>query len=338
MTANPPAARERVSFPEIDAVSWEHPADRAALQALRAIPGFDQVVRKLVAMLGGERGIRLLFQGNAIKTGVTQFPTLHALHVEVAATFNWPTVPELYVTQTPLFNAGAYGVDDPFIVVHTAALELLSEDELRVLLAHEMGHVVSGHAFYRTIAAILLSISFAALPILAGIVLLPIRLAILEWSRKAELSSDRAGLLGSQDIEGSQRLLMKMAGGMREGPLAHELDLDDFMAQANEYLNTNEGLDIIYKIVNTLGLTHPLHTVRAAELQQWIASGDYERILRGEYTRRGKEAHERPLKDDLGAAGGYYAQEARDTVSQVVDAAKKAAEKVGEAFRKGRSE
>ena len=156
--------------------------------------------------------------------------------------------------------------------------------------------------------------------------------------RKAELSSDRAGLLGSQDIEASQRLLMKMAGGLREGPLAHELDLDDFMAQANEYLNANEGLDIIYKIVNTLGLTHPLHTVRAAELQQWIASGDYERILRGEYTRRGKEAHERPLKDDLGAAGGYYAQEARDTVSQVVDAAKKAAEKVGEAFRKGRSE
>ena len=134
------------------------------------------------------------------------------------------------------------------------------------------------------------------------------------------------------------RLLMKMAGGMREGSLAHELDLDDFMVQANEYLNTNEGLDVIYKIVNTLGLTHPLHTVRAAELQQWIASGDYERILRGEYTRRGKEAHERPLKDDIGAASGFYAQEAKETVSQVVEAAKKAAEKVGEAFRKGQSE
>lgn len=338
MTASPPAPRDRVSFPEIDAVSWEHPADRAALQSLRAIPGFDQVVRKLVAILGGERGIRLLFQGNAIRTGTTQYQTLHSLHVEVAATFHWPTVPELYVSQTPLFNAGAYGVDDPFIVVHTAALELLSEEELRVLLAHEMGHVVSGHAFYRTIAAILLSISFSALPILAGIALLPIRLAILEWSRKSELSADRAGLLGSQDIEGSQRLLMKMAGGMREGTLAHELDLDDFMAQAHEYLNTNEGFDIIYKIVNTLGLTHPLHTVRAAELQRWITSGDYERILRGEYTRRGKEAHDRPLKDDIGAASGYYAQEAKDTVANVVDAARKAAEKVGDAFRKGQSE
>ena len=334
----PPAPRDRISFPDIDPVSWEHPADRAALQSLRAIPGFDLVVRKIVALLGGERGIQLLFQGNAIKAGPTQFQTLYHLHVEVAATFNRPTVPELYVSQTPLFNAGAYGVDDPFVVVHTAALELLGEDELRVLLAHEMGHVVSGHAFYRTIAAIILSVSFSALPILAGIALVPIRLAILEWSRKSELSADRAGLLGSQDIEGSQRLLMKMAGGMREGRLAHELDLDDFMAQANEYLNTNEGLDIIYKVVNTLGLTHPLHTVRAAELQQWIASGDYERILRGEYTRRGKEAHERPLKDDVSAAGGYYAREARETVSQVVEAARKAAEKMGDAFRKGQGQ
>ena len=91
----------------------------------------------------------------------------------MAATFDWPKVPELYVSQTPVFNAGAYGVDDPFIVVHSAALELLDDDELRVLLAHEMGHVVSGHALYRTIAEILLSIGLSALPILAGIALLP---------------------------------------------------------------------------------------------------------------------------------------------------------------------
>ena len=73
MTTSTPAPRERVRFPDIDAVSWEHPADRAALQTLRAIPGFDQVVRKLVAMLGGERGIRLLFQGNAIKQARRSF-------------------------------------------------------------------------------------------------------------------------------------------------------------------------------------------------------------------------------------------------------------------------
>ena len=150
-----------------------------------------------------------------MRVGATQFPKLWHLHNEVATTFDWPNVPELYVSQTPFFNAGAYGVDQPFIVLHSAALELLDDDELRVLLSHEMGHVMSGHALYRTIAAILALISLGALPMLAGLAVLPIRLAFLEWSRKSELSADRAGLLGAQDIVVAQRLDMKMAGGGR---------------------------------------------------------------------------------------------------------------------------
>jgi Zn-dependent protease with chaperone function len=328
-----PVARPRQRFPEIAAVSWEHPADRAALQSLRALPGFDDVVRKVIAFLGGERGIRLLFQGNAVRAGATQFPKLWTLHTEVAHTFDWTKVPELYVSQTPVFNAGAYGVDDPFIVVHSAALEMLEDDELRVLLAHEMGHVVSGHSLYRTIAEILLSVGLSALPILAGIALFPIRLAILEWARKAELSADRAGLIGSQDVLAAQRLFMKMAGGTRGQIVRGEMSLDAFMAQANEYLGSREGFDAIYRILNTLALTHPMNTIRAAELQQWVASGDYDRILRGEYTRRGAEEQARPLGDDVAAAGTYYAAEAREFASAVADAARRAAERAAEAFR-----
>ncbi|HEX7023835.1 MAG TPA: M48 family metallopeptidase [Gemmatimonadales bacterium] len=332
-----PAPRSRVAFPQIAGVSWEHPADRAALQAMRAVPGFDDIVRKIVAVLGGERGIRLLFQGNAVRAGHDQFPLAHALLVEIAATFDWHKVPELYVTQTPLFNAGAYGVDDPFIVLHSAALELLEEEELRVLIAHEFGHVVSGHSLYRTIAEIFLNVSLGALPFLAGIALLPVRLAVLEWSRKSELSSDRAGLLGSQNVIASQQLFMKMAGAYRGALESGQMKLDPFVAQANEYIATNEGLDIVYKILNTLALTHPMHTVRAAELQRWIQGGDYERILRGEYTRRGPEAKERPLKEDFRAARDHYAEEARETMGKVADAARRAASSARDAFRKAQN-
>ena len=338
MSTSLPSLRPRRTFPGIAPVSWEHPADRAALQSLRTLPGFEDVVKKIIAMLGGERGIRLLFQANAVRVGPTQFPKLWTAHVEMCTTFDWPKVPELYVSQTPVFNAGAYGVDEPFIVLHTAALELLDEDEIRVLLAHELGHVVSGHSLYRTIAAILLAVSLGALPFLAGVALWPIRLAVLEWSRKSELSSDRAGLLGGQDPIKAQQLFMKMAGGTRLGEYSGQLDVDSFMVQANEYLGSNEGLDVVYKILHTLALTHPMHTVRAAELQQWVSGGDYDRILRGEYVRRGSEAQDRPLKDDLSAAGAHYAREARETVGHVVNAAKRAAEKAGEAFRNAQTE
>ena len=328
-----PATRPRQTFPQISGVAWEHPADRAALQALRAVPGVDEVIRKILALLGGERGIRLLFQGNAVRIGPAQFPRLWHLHTEVCTTFDWPDVPELYVSQTPFFNAGAYGVDTPFIVIHSAALELLDDDELRVLLSHEMGHVMSGHALYRTIAAVLAIISLGALPMLASLVVLPVRLAFLEWSRKSKLSADRAGLLGAQDIVVAQRVDMKMAGGGRGEGFAGQMNVDAFMQQAHEYAASGEGLDVVYKVLSTLALTHPMHTVRAAELQRWVASGEYDRILRGEYPRRGPETTERPLKDDLTAAGNYYAGEARELATQVADAARRAAERARDAFR-----
>jgi Zn-dependent protease with chaperone function len=328
-----PAPRPRQTLPQISAVAWEHPADRAALQALRTVPGVDEVIRKILALLGGERGVRLLFQGNAVRVGPAQFPRLWHLHTEVCTTFDLPDVPELYVSQTPFFNAGAYGVDTPFIVIHSAALELLDDDELRVLLSHELGHVMSGHALYRTIAAVLAIISLGALPMLASLVVLPVRLAFLEWSRKSELSADRAGLLGAQDIVVAQRLDMKMAGGGRGQGFAGQMNVEAFMQQAHEYAASGEGLDVVYKVLSTLALTHPMHTVRAAELQRWVASGDYDRILRGEYQRRGPERAERPLKDDLAAAGNYYAGEARELATQVADAARRAAERARDAFR-----
>jgi Zn-dependent protease with chaperone function len=293
----------------------------------------DEVIRKTLALLGGERGVRLLFQGNAVRVGPSQFPRLWHLHTEVCTTFDWPDVPELYVSQTPFFNAGAYGVDAPFIVIHSAALELLDDDELRVLLSHELGHVMSGHALYRTIAAVLAIISLGALPMLASLVVLPVRLAFLEWSRKSELSADRAGLLGAQDIVVAQRLDMKMAGGGRGEGFAGQMNVDAFMQQAHEYAASGEGLDVVYKVLSSLALTHPMHTVRAAELQRWVAAGEYDRIVRGEYHRRGPETAERPLKEDFAAAGTYYAGEARELATQVAEAARRAAERARDAFR-----
>ncbi|HRP08056.1 MAG TPA: M48 family metallopeptidase, partial [Gemmatimonadales bacterium] len=291
----------------------------------------------ILGILGGENGIRLLFQGNAVRVGPTQYPLLWGLHVENCATFGWEKIPELYVTQTPVFNAGAYGIDDPFIVVHSSALELLDESEQRVLLAHELGHVMSGHSLYSTIAEIITLVSLGVLPVLATIVLLPVRLAFLEWYRKSELSADRAGLLGAQDLAPAMRLFMKMAGGgntqnIRPG----DLNLEPFLQQANEYASNNEGLNVVYKILNTLALTHPMNVVRAAEVQLWVQSGAYDRIIAGEYPRRGSTDSERPLKDDLKEAGSYYRDEFKEAASNIGRAARDIAGRAREAFDEAR--
>ena len=152
---------------------------------------------------------------------------------------------------------------------------------------------------------------------------------MLEWYRKSELSSDRAGLLASQDPKASLRVFLKLAGG---GSMK-DMDLDAFMVQAREYEEEGGPIDAIYKILNTLGMTHPFHTLRAAELQRWADTGAYEKILQGEYTHRGAEEKERSFASDFGEAARHYAHEAKETVSTVTDAAKRAAAAFTEALK-----
>jgi Zn-dependent protease with chaperone function len=330
-----PSERTRKVLENISGVTWEHPADRAALQALRAVPGFNEAVKKIVGFFG-DRGIRLIFQANAVQVGPKQFPRLHTLMTEVTTTMDWPEQPPLFVSQTPIVNASAVGVDHPFIVVNSATLRTLDEDETRVLLGHELGHVMSGHALYRTVTLLILWLGFQNLPFLAGLALLPIKLALLEWYRKSELSADRAGLLASQDREASLRLFLRLAGGAEHtapAPLLEGMDLNTFMQQAREYEEMGGPLDQVFKILNTLNLTHPFHTLRAAELQRWIEAGQYDRIMGGEYTHRGQEEDERPYQKDFTDAAKHYAKEAKETVSNVTDAAKRAADAFTKAFK-----
>ena len=319
---------ERKILTQISSRAWEHPADRAALNTLRSIPGFDEVVKRVAGALG-ETGLRQLFLANAVRVGPTQRPQLDALYTEVLSTLDWPVRPQLYVSQTPFVNAGAIGFQQPFIVLNSGTLALLDRDEQRDIIGHELGHIMSGHVVYSTIAIIIMTVGLNNLPFLAGIALMPFQLALLEWYRKAEFSSDRAGLLATQDRETTMRTFLKLAGG---GAGGDTLDLDAFMQQANEYENQGTAWEGVWKILNTAFRDHPFNTVRAAELQRWITSGEYDRILAGTYLRRGDEGT-KPLGDDFVDAAGYYGQQTRDITNQAVDAIKQARDRFSDAFR-----
>ncbi len=322
----------RVSLTQISSVSWEHPADRTALNALRALPGFDEVVRRIAGAFG-ERGAQNLFLGDAVLIGPTQRPQLFAIYQEVLQAMDWPpngrAQPRLYVTQTPVVNAGAVGFENPFIVLSSGTLELLEPDEQRFILAHELGHIMTGHTTYRTIALIILFFGMTALPMLASIALLPFQLALLEWYRKSELSADRAGMLGAQDPRSSLMTFLKLAGGRSIGD---SIDLDAYLTQAAEYEAGGTAWDNVFKALNTALREHPFHTVRAGELQRWEQSGAYATMVGGEYIRRGSEA-ERPLLDDVRDATDYYVDQARAAAQTVGAAIGRAADAFREAFR-----
>jgi Zn-dependent protease with chaperone function len=319
---------DRVILTDIASTAWEHPADRAALNTLRSIPGFDQVVRK-VAGFFGERGVRQMFLANAVRVGPDQRPKLWAQHLEVCETLDWKDLPELYVTQTPLVNAAAVGFDKPFIVLNSGTLGLLSEEERRDILGHELGHIMSGHTTYTTIAIIILTVGLQNLPFLAGMALLPFQLALMEWYRKAELSADRAGLLVTQDPRVSYSTFLKMAGG---GAGEDSISIDAFMEQAERYESTGDFADKVWQVINTAFRTHPFGTVRAAELQRWVKSGEYDKVLVGDYRRR-SDASTPPLSDDYVDAAGYYGDQARDAMNSLNEVFSRARDAFNSAFK-----
>ncbi len=300
--------------------AWEHPADRAALQALRKIPVFDEVLRKVFGFFG-EKPIRLAFLANSVRISEHQFPRVHGLYQGVLKTLDAPEDYPLFVSQTPIVNAGAYGMDEPFIILNSGTVHLLDDEQLSYVIGHELGHIMSDHVLYRTMTQILIQLAGMGFPIV-GLAARAVLVALLEWSRKSELSSDRGGLLAVQNPQGVMGGMLRMAGGGGE----EEMSLDEFIVQAEEYRESGDVADQVFKVLNLMGQSHPFYVLRLAEIRSWIEAGEYDRILRGEYQHR--EEPDPAYREDLSEAANAYAQGAKDLFGQVAGAAKRVADDI----------
>lgn len=295
--------RRRVPLPEISSRAWEHPADRGALVALRKLKGFDTVLKALSGLVN-ERAVRLELLGSAIRADERQFQAMYHQLADVAAVLDATEVPELFVRADPTFAAVTIGMDKPVIVVNSALVDLLDADEMAFVLGHELGHALSGHAVYQTLLRRLLVLSgvLGSVP-LGGLGFRLIVAALMEWSRKAELSADRAGLLATQDPAVAFRAHMKLASG---GHL-EDLDTTSFFDQGREYDEAGDLRDSVLKMLLVETRTHPFAVVRAAELRRWVDSGDYTAILGGTYPRRSDDA-DAPLSDAARQAARSYSE------------------------------
>ncbi|MEU0374864.1 M48 family metallopeptidase [Streptomyces sp. NPDC006283] len=299
-------SRQRKRFPDISSRAYEHPADRSALVALRKLSGFDTVFKALSALLP-ERSLRLLFLSDSVRVSDEQFAHLHDMLRDACYILDLKKVPAMYVTQDPRPNAMCIGLDEPIIVLTTGLVELLDEEEMRAVVGHEVGHALSGHSVYRTILLFLTSLALkvAWIP-LGNVAIMAIVTALREWFRKSELSADRAGLLVGQDLRASMRGLMKIAGGNH----LHEMNVDAFLKQAEEYEAGGDLRDSVLKILNVLPRSHPFTTVRAAELKLWAESRDYQRIMDGHYPRR-HEDKDTSVTDSFRDSASHYAESVR---------------------------
>lgn len=294
-------------YPGIARDAFRHPLDKQAEDALRSVPGFDMVARKFVEFVY-ERPQQVYLMGNTVQVGPQQYSTLYRLFRDCARSLDLQPEPTLFVAQNPAVNSYSLGEEQPCVVVNTGLLDLLNEEEIRTVMAHELGHIKCGHTtliqmamWAMNTATVIGELTFG----IGNVISSGLIYAFYEWRRMAELSCDRAALLATDDWRLVGQTMMQVAGGSHR--FAHEMDFSAFEKQADAYQNLDEdGLGQVYKFLLYNGgqgpmMSHPFPVDRLYYLKQWANSEEYYRIRAGNYQRSPAEGS---VDVDSHGAGG----------------------------------
>ncbi|MCU0567656.1 MAG: M48 family metallopeptidase [Oculatellaceae cyanobacterium Prado106] len=260
----------------LKADQFRHPLDLQATQSLKQLPGLDLLMRNLLGSVA-EQFFYLENIAASVLVGPQQLPHLYDLLLEACKILDLEP-PQLYIKQHPAPNAYTFAMrgKQPFIVIHTSLIDLLTPEETQAVIAHELGHLKCEHSVYLTMANLL---------VLAG-QLVPfgtlftqnLQAQLMEWVRCAEFTCDRAALLVAQNPRVVSSVLMKLSGG--SPTLAPQLNLDAFLAQARSYeeLDTDE-MGKMLKQLQTTQLSHPVPVLRAKEIDRWASTQEYQSLF-----------------------------------------------------------
>jgi Zn-dependent protease with chaperone function len=261
----------------LKADSFRHPLDLEATKALKQIPGLDLMVRNLLGPVA-EQVFYVENIASSVLVGKNQLPELHNLLLEACKILDIEP-PQLYIRQHPAPNAYTFAMrgKQPFIVVHTSLIDMLTPEEIQAVIAHELGHLKCDHSVYLTPVNLLI-LAATVVPTVGAFLAQAIQAQLLEWVRCAEFTCDRAALLATGDPKVVMSVLMKLAGG--SPTIAPKLNLDAFIAQARAYDDISKTeIGETVKAARTAQLTHPVPVLRAREIDRWSSSKEYQKLL-----------------------------------------------------------
>lgn len=248
-----------------------HPEDESALNAMKNVPGFDTLVKKFM-QIGYETMLHGVNMASKIRLSETQLPEIYHKVTKICDKLEI-SCPEVYLEMSPYPNAYTYGDTDIFMVLTSGLFDYLDSDEIDSVIAHECGHIVCHHVLYHTIAEFLRT----GVSGLIGDLAEPLKLAVYYWSRKSELSADRAAAL-TCGVETVVKTQLRLAGGPKV--LTDNVNIEEWANQAEQYEEIRGGSlwDRFLQMGATMMLDHPFAAVRVREALNWSKTDEFKTV------------------------------------------------------------
>lgn len=267
----------------VAASEFIHPADAAALENLRAIPLFNTCVSTFLKF-GVERFVHGVFLSKNIRLSERQLPDIYK-HLPPICDLFGIRVPDLYLEMSPYPDAYTIGEENVSICLTSGLLEMMNEEELHAVIAHECGHIVCQHMLYHTLAQFLL-FTGANLLFPLEVVAEPVKMALRYWNRRCELSADRAGAVAVGSSKPIISTMIRLAGGPKS--ITDGVDLNVYLEQAEAYERLSDSTwDKTLQTVAVQFTDHPFLAVRTREIKEWGATDQFQQLVQAIASRKG---------------------------------------------------
>jgi Zn-dependent protease with chaperone function len=251
-----------------------HPEDEAARRNMEAVPGFS-VATKAFMKVGMEQYLYGINMATKIRLSEKQLPELYAKLPPICKKMGI-VEPEFYLEMNPAPNAYTFGDTKIFLTITSGLVEYLDDNELEAVIAHECGHILCRHVLYHTMANMLKT--GADMFGLLGVFTTPVQLGLYYWSRKSELSADRAAAVVTGSAQAVVETMIRLSGGPKS--ITGKVNIEEYASQANAYDALQENKwDKALQTYAVAFQDHPFSSVRTREILKWCKTEPYQRLI-----------------------------------------------------------
>ena len=243
---------------------YGHPVDSSLVNMLDT-PVINGAFRALVDFNADTAMGQML--AASIPVTETNFPQLNRIVNDCTAQLNIPRPYVVVTNQISGLNAMTFGSDEePYIAVTSLLAHIMSEPEMRFVIGHECGHIAMGHVIYHT-AAGTMGLFSQMIPLVGPMIARSISYPLNAWSRRSEITADRAGFLCCGDLEQSKRALLHLESAYTP---AESLDLGTYMDNSERFLEKG-----FLRRLGEYNANHPLTPKRIRALDLFSKSEAY---------------------------------------------------------------